>query len=116
MTEAEVGVLGCVLIDNESLYTVYNILKPEMFASEFCQDAFAEMLAMYDRGENINIVSLSQVLENHKWEPEQIATELKGCVMLAPTSTMIKSYANTIVKDYKARLAKELFQKVSLKP
>lgn len=116
MTEAETGVIGCVLIDNESLYTVYNILKPEMFLSEFCQDTYAEMLAMYDRGENINVVSLSQALESHKWEPEQISIELKECVMLAPTSTMIKSYTDTVVKDYKARVAKELFQRVSLRP
>lgn len=49
MTEAEQGVIGCVLIDNDSMFKVYNKLKPEMFSTEFCQDAFAEMLAMYDR-------------------------------------------------------------------
>lgn len=53
MTEAEQGVIGCVLIDNDSMYKVYNKLKPEMFNTEFCQDAFAEMLAMYDRGETL---------------------------------------------------------------
>lgn len=116
MTEAETGVIGCVLIDNKSLYTVYNVLRPEMFESEFCQDTYAEMLAMYDQGENINLMSLSQALENHKWSPEQIAEELKLCVSAAPTSVLIKSYADAIVKDFKARTARELFQRVSLKP
>lgn len=116
MTEAETGVIGCVLIDNKSLYTVYNVLRPEMFESEFCQDTYAEMLAMYDQGENINLMSLSQALENHKWSPEQIAEELKLCVSSAPTSVLIKSYADAIVKDFKARTARELFQRVSLKP
>ncbi len=116
MTEAETGVIGCVLIDNKSLYTVYNVLRPEMFESEFCQDTYAEMLAMYDQGENINLMSLSQALENHKWPPEQIAEELKLCVSAAPTSVLIKSYADAIVKDFKARTARELFQRVSLKP
>ena len=46
MNEAESGVIGCVLIENSSLYEVYNILKPEMFLSEFCKDCFSEMLAM----------------------------------------------------------------------
>lgn len=27
MTEAEIGVIGCVLIDNDSMYKVYNKLK-----------------------------------------------------------------------------------------
>lgn len=116
MTEAETGVIGCVLIDNKSLYTVYNVLRPEMFESEFCQDTYAEMLAMYDQGKNINLMSLSQALENHKWSPEQIAEELKLCVSAAPTSVLIKSYADAIVKDFKARTARELFQRVSLKP
>lgn len=116
MTEAEQGVIGCVLIDNGCLYEVYNKLKPQMFSSEFCQDAFAEMLAMYDRGENINIVSLSQILENHKWSPEMIAEELRDCTLAAPSSVAIKSYADAVARDYKARTAKELFQNVSLKP
>lgn len=116
MTEAEIGVIGCVLIDNDSMYKVYNKLKPEMFSSEFCQDAFAEMLAMYDRGENINVVSLSQSLENHKWEPEIIASELKECISVTPVSTAIKSYADAVVKDWRARETKKIFQEVSLRP
>ena len=116
MTEAEQGVIGCVLIDNGALYEVYDILKSQMFSSEFCQDCFAVMLAIYDRGENINLVSLSQALENHKWTPEMIAEELRDCVLTAPTSAMIKSYADAVVRDYKARITKQLFQRVSLKP
>ena len=116
MTEAEIGVIGCVLIDNDSMYKVYNKLKPEMFSTEFCQDTFAEMLAMYDRGENINIISLSQALENHKWDPEMIAADLRECVTIAPVSIAITSYADAVVKDWRAREAKKLFQGVSLRP
>ena len=116
MTEAEIGVIGCALIDNDSMYKVYNKLKPEMFSTEFCQDAFAEMLAMYDRGENINVISLSQALENHKWDPEMIAADLKECVTVAPISTAITSYADAVIKDWRARETKKLFQEVSLRP
>lgn len=116
MTEAEVGVIGCVLINNDSMFKVYNKLKPEMFSTEFCQDAYAEMLAMYDRGENINVVSLSQALENHKWEPEMIAGELKECISATPVSTAMKSYADAVIKDWRARETKNLFQRVSLRP
>lgn len=116
MTEAEIGVIGCALIDNDSMYKVYNKLKPEMFSTEFCQDAFAEMLAMYDRGESINIISLSQALENHKWDPEMIAADLKECVTIAPVSAIITSYADTVVKDWRARETKKLFQEISLRP
>lgn len=115
MTEAEIGVIGCVLIDNDSMYKVYNKLKPEMFSSEFCQDAFAEMLAMYDRGENINVVSLSQTLENHKWEPEIIASELKECISVTPVSTAIKVMRMQLLKIGEQEETKN-FQGVSLRP
>lgn len=105
-----------MLIDNDSMFKVYNKLKSEMFSTEFCQDAYAEMLAMYDRGENINVVSLSQALENHKWEPEMIASELKECISTTPVSTAMKSYADAVIKDWRARTAKDLFQRVSLRP
>ena len=116
MNVAEQGVIGCVLIDNNSLYDVYNKLKPEMFVSEFCQDCYAEMLAMYDRGENINILSLSQVLENRKLDSTDISICLKECISSAPTTVMIKSYADSVIKMWRSRVAKELFNHISFAP
>ncbi len=116
MNAAEQGVIGCVLIDNNSMYDVYNKLKPEMFASEFAQDCYAEMLAMYDRGENINVLSMSQALENHKWDSADINSCLRDCVSSAPTSVMMKSYADSVIKMWRSRVAKELFHHVSFAP
>ena len=116
MNSAEHGVIGCVLIDNNSLYEVYNKLKPEMFASEFAQDCYAEMLAMYDRGENINVLSLSQALESRKLDPDDIKVCLRDCVMSAPTSVMMKSYADSVIKMWRSRTAKELFNHISFAP
>lgn len=116
MIEAESGVIGCVLIDNHSLYEIYNRLKPEMFASEFGQNCYAEMLAMYDLGEKINILNLSQRLEGRKWDSEDVGTFLKECVSAAPTSAMVKSYADALIKMYRSRVARELFQHVSFQP
>ena len=116
MNAAEQGVIGCVLIDNNSLYDVYNKLKPEMFASDFAQDCYAEMIAMYDRGENVNILSLSQALENRKLDPDDIRTCLKDCISSAPTSVMMKSYADSVIKMWRSRKAKELFYHISFAP
>lgn len=116
MNAAEQGVIGCVLIDNNSLYDVYNKLKPEMFASDFAQDCYAEMIAMYDRGENVNIISLSQALENRKLDPDDIRACLKDCISSAPTSVMMKSYADSVIKMWRSRTAKELFNHISFAP
>ena len=116
MNAAEQGVIGCVLIDNNSLYDVYNKLKPEMFASDFAQDCYAEMIAMYDRGESVNILSLSQALENRKLDPDDIRACLKDCISSAPTSVMMKSYADSVIKMWRSRKAKELFYHISFAP
>lgn len=116
MNAAEQGVIGCVLIDNNSLYDVYNKLKPEMFASDFAQDCYAEMIAMYDRGENVNILSLSQALESRKLDPDDIRACLKDCISSAPTSVMMKSYADSVIKMWRSRKAKELFYHISFAP
>ena len=116
MTEAEFGVIGCVLIDNDVLNGIWRTLKPEMFSSEFAQDVYKEMLAMYDRNESIDPMSLSMVLESHKYTQEQISGLMKSCITETITSTMIKSYADAVVKEYKARTVKDMFQRASLKP
>lgn len=116
MTEAEFGVIGCVLIDNDVLNGIWRTLKPEMFSSEFAQDAYKEMLAMYDRNESIDPMSLSMVLESHKYTQEQISGLMKSCITETITSAMIKSYADAVVKEYKARTVKDMFQRASLKP
>lgn len=116
MNAAEQGIIGCILIDNNSLHDIYNQLRPEMFASEFAKGCYSEMLSMYDRGENINIVSLSQILEDRSIDLADVGMCLRDCVALAPTSVMIKSYANSVIKMWRSRVAKEVFGHVSFAP
>lgn len=116
MLEAEKGILGCVLIDQSCLYDIYGKLEPNMFVDEFCGDAFREMLAMYDCGKKVNLMDLAQQMEGHKYDAEYVSNQLKECVVYSPTSSMAKSYAGTIIKEYKARTVRELFSRVSLMP
>lgn len=116
MIEAERGILGCVLIDQSCLYDIYGKLEPQMFADEFCSDTYREMLAMYDCGKKINLMDLSQQMENHKYDSQFIAEQLRECLSVTPTSVLAKNYANTIINEYKARTVKELFSRASLRP
>ncbi len=118
MTEAEFGVIGCVLIDNDVLNSIWRTLKPEMFSSDFAQDTYKEMLAMYDRNESIDPMSLSNGnLKIHKYTQEQIS-ELNEILYFGNNSLQLwlKSYADAVAKEYKARMVREMYQKSSLKP
>ena len=116
MNEAEKGVIGCVLVDRECLYEIYDKLKPNMFSDGFCSDCFTEMLAMYDNGINITPIELSQRLETRKHDKEDINRFLKECVEICPTSVYIKNYASTIINEFKAKSIKSLFEKISFMP
>lgn len=116
MLKAEEGIIGCVLIDQSCLYDIYGRLEPKMFADEFCADAFREMLVMYDCAKKINFMDLAQKMEGHKYDAKTVVSQLKECLISSPSSVMAKTYAATIIKEYKARTVKELFSRISLMP
>ena len=116
MIEAEAGVIGCVLIDSDCLFSVYNMLRPEMFIDEFCGDAYNSILAMYDTGILITIPTLTERLENEKYDHDYVIQSLRECFEAAPNSIEIKAYASTIISEYKSREVRSLFQRCSLKP
>lgn len=116
MNEAEISLIGCVLMDNDSLYEVYDRLRPEMFSGDIARDCYAEILALYDRGEKINLVSVSCRLENGRRSPEDVRYFLGECVKSVPTTVEIKSYADVIIMEHRARSVRRLFERVSLRP
>jgi len=114
--EAERGLIGAILIDQNCLYDIYNILRPDMLQNPFNQDCYREMLAMYDKAEQINLMTLSQKLESRDYDTATIGQILRECLEFSPTSVMAKSYADTIIKDYKAKTLHDLITRISLKP
>lgn len=116
MNEAEISLIGCVLMDNDSLYEVYDRLRPEMFSVDIARDCYAEILALYDRGEKINLISVSCRLENGRRSPEDVRYFLGECVKSVQTTVEIKSYADVIIMEHRARSVRRLFERVSLRP
>jgi replicative DNA helicase len=116
VTEAEQGIIGCILVDSECVYKLYDKLKPEMFDDKFCKDCYTEMLAMYDLGIKIATVELSQRLENRTYDVKTINKFLIECVRSCPTSALCDRYARTIMNEYKAMNVKNMIERVSLLP
>jgi replicative DNA helicase len=107
MLEAEEQVIGSILLDNESLYKIYNKLKPEEFTSVFYRDCYTEMLGLYDRGIEINTVNITMALSD-RYQQADINKTLGNCLVNTMTSVQIKDCCNAIKADYKARTVKEI--------
>lgn len=114
--EAERNVIGSILLDNSVLYKIYNKLKPEMFTNEFYRDTYFELLAMYDLGENINYIELSNRLESPQRNKEYIFAAIKECISSTPTSALAESAAKELINEYKTAKVKGLFTSMTFIP
>lgn len=99
---AEKTVIGCLLMDNKELYQIYDLLKPDMFQNPVLKEIYREIVKLYDIGQPANLVTITQAVESETYTREYIAQVLKDCVALPYTSIELKSYAESVVRDYKA--------------
>lgn len=116
MIQNEQSLLGCILLENDSLDKIYGYVKPEMFESQFNQDMYRVMLAKHDKGEPIELQGLAQALESIAMTQEQIVNVVTEMVVNTDSSLYIKSYADVLVKDWKSRECKKMFQSIDFSP
>lgn len=96
-TEAEESVIGSILIDGESLTKVSSFLKPDDFynaKNRWCFDAF---LALFERGEAINQVTVAHELSSQEKLDDVGGTAyLAHLVRSVPTSVHVEHYSKIV--------------------
>ena len=107
----EKSVIGAILIDPKCVSEIYEQIRLEMFGSSFCRSVYAEILKAYDAGKQITLISIAQKLQGESFSQERIMQELKG-ILPDIQAYKIKSYADTLVAEYKTRRLKEMLSKI----
>ena len=98
--EAEEAVVAALLVDSESVYRVAPILKPEDFFREKNAWAYEACLALFDRNEAINQVTVA-----HELARRERLEELGGVAYLSrlvaelPTVVGVEHYAGIVKRD-----------------
>jgi replicative DNA helicase len=101
--EAEVCVLGSILIDNDSLLDITEFLRPEHFYNPNYGKIYEAMTSLYDSREPVDIVTVSEKLKELK-----VLKKIGGKAFLAqlanevPTSANVESYGK-IIKSLSAK-------------
>ena len=97
--EAEEGVLGGILVDNHAIDRAVEILMPDDFYREAHRKIMRAFLALNDRGEAIDLITLSDQLRGSN-QLEEIggSTYLAELTERVPTAANVAHYAR-IVKD-----------------
>ncbi len=97
--DAEEAVIGSLLIDGTAIYQIATLLQPSSFYSERNAQIYSACLALYQRNEAINQITLAQELDRQgKLEPCGGAAYLSHLVSIVPTSLDIEHYAQIVFR------------------
>lgn len=95
--EAEVSVLGGVLLENEALNRVLEVVNEGDFYREAHRQIFSALLHLYERNEPADLITLSEVLKKRAALEEVGGIEyLNFLVNSVPTAANIAYYAKII--------------------
>ncbi len=98
--EAEAAVLGSILIDKEAILRVADMVTPEDFYRESHSAIFDAMLGLYAKSEPIDLISLSDRLnEAGKLERTGGQTYLAQLAEAVPTASHVFHYAKIVQRD-----------------
>lgn len=100
--DAEQTVLGSVLIDRNALFSVGAILEPDNFFNEYHKKIFEAMLAIADRGQSIDLLTLADELDRR-----DSLEEIGGRSYLALLPQVVVSPENV---DFHARIVRRKWQ------
>lgn len=97
MLDAEVSVLGAILYDKIAIAKVIEILNPACFYKKVHEKIFQSMIELFEKGESIDIVTLSNHLKS-KGELENIGGTyyLTQLVNSIPSAANIEYYAGIV--------------------
>ncbi|MCX6788858.1 MAG: replicative DNA helicase [Candidatus Jorgensenbacteria bacterium] len=101
--DAEVSVLGSLMLDKNAIIHVTDILSPYDFYHPAHQKIYEVILELFERGEPIDILTVAHKLKGKKTFKDVGGTDyLTELVSRVPTSAHIEQYA-TIVKEKRVR-------------
>ncbi len=114
--EAEIATLGAVLIDAEALPSIIPLLRPEDFYRGAHQRIYEAVLALFDRGQSIDLITLSDELRARG------TLELCGggayvsrLTSAVPTSANVEYYARIVqagsIRRTLARVSQEIISR-----
>jgi len=102
--EAEMAVLGAVLLDNNAFSIATESISAEAFYKKAHHDIFAAMETLSSRGEAIDIVTLSEEMKQHTtFQTAGGAAYLTQIMDSVHTAANVEYYANIVLEKWVMR-------------
>lgn len=113
---AEQNVIGSLFLDKNCIDEIYNVLSSDMFTSELLGRIYLEFQRGYDNRYEVNPALIVHKLSSDNFPEYMIIDEIKNCTVNTITSTSVKSYADIIINDYKARKLDNILSSIKVSP
>jgi replicative DNA helicase len=94
--EAELATLGAILLDGEALPAISHLLRPEDFYRAAHQRIYEALLALFDRGQSVDLITLADELRSR--------ASLEQCGGLAYISRLTSAVPTSANVEYYARI------------
>lgn len=101
--EAEQAVLGGILINNDALTNIVEILTPEDFYREANTALYESMLNLFNQGEPIDLITLSEALNRKGLLGKVGGTEYLASLVDAVSTSAGSTYHARIIRDLSIR-------------
>ncbi len=102
--DAELAVLGALLIDREAITVVSELIKPDNFYSDINRMIYEAMLSLWDERQPIDLLTLTSVLKKKK-QLEKVggSAYLSSLANVVPTAANVEHYAGIVRERYVRR-------------
>lgn len=99
--DAELAVLGALLIDREAITIVSELIKPDNFYSDINRMIYEAMLALWDERKPIDLLTLTSTLKKKK-QLEKVggSSFLSSLANVVPTAANVEHYAGIVRERY----------------
>ncbi len=97
--EAEMGVLGSMLLDRDAIAQVVEILRPEDFYREAHRIIYSTVLELFERGEPVDLITVTDRLRDQgKLEEVGGAAYITALLNSVPTAANAEYYARIVLQ------------------
>lgn len=95
--EAEMALLGSILVDREMMATVAELIEPTDFYAAMHETIYTALLSLYERGEPLDKITLSEELKR-RGQLEKVGglAYLTSLMDTVPTAASAEYYANIV--------------------
>ena len=110
--QAEQSVIGCLLINENSIADVAQILSPEMFTDSFLGRVYFEILDGFKNNKVVDAVTISQRVKDSIRSEKDVSVELAELVQGQFRTESVVTYAHMVIQEYRAKKASEIINKI----